>query len=303
MGLVSRVVAPVAARIRRHRAWSRLALACVPDLRRRIDVPQVGPFYIRLRTNRSYWLRHPLGLERFPLGALRAMARPDDVAWDVGANIGLYSRYLAGPCGISRVVAFEPMSGNRPQLQANLELGGCTDRVTVLPWALSDEQGEEDLQIDDIQSATAVLSRVTGGAPSEGRAAVGLKPRTERVTVRTLDGIVAEAQAPAPTLMKVDVEGAEASVLRGARDHLTRHDVRLVVELHGVAYARQTVELLWELGYHVRGRAGDRIEPAGYVDVDASLLDRMEYRSDLGVIVAARRADDLPVTDPSLQIG
>ena len=57
--------------------------------------PAIGLFRIRARRNRSFWLRDPLAQERFPLAALRALVRPGDVVYDVGANIGLYTRFFA----------------------------------------------------------------------------------------------------------------------------------------------------------------------------------------------------------------
>jgi len=301
MGLVSRLMRPISSRVRRHPTLARMTLACVPDLRVRANVPLVGPFYIKIKTNRSYWLRNPLDLELFPLGALRAMARPDDVAWDIGGNIGLYSRFLCGECGVGRVAAFEPMARNREQLRANLELGRCADRVRVLPFALADVEREDDLQIDDVQSATAVLSQVTGGQASEGRAAVGLGPRVERVAVRTIDGLIERGEAPAPTLVKIDVEGAEAAVLRGAERLLRRDGVRLQIELHGADATRETVQLLLDAGYRVRGPVKPHIDSAGYIDIDRPVLGRLKGHYDLRYIVAARNPEDLPTTNPALR--
>ena len=66
---------------------------------------------IRLRRNRSFWLRDIYSLEWYPVAALQALVRPGDMVWDIGANIGLYSRLLANKFDAGNVVAFEPMSG------------------------------------------------------------------------------------------------------------------------------------------------------------------------------------------------
>ena len=80
--------------VRTRPALARLALSCLPDWHLHITIPQIGKFRIRLRRNRSLWLRPPLTLERYPLAVLRAVVRPTDTVWDVGANLGLYARWL-----------------------------------------------------------------------------------------------------------------------------------------------------------------------------------------------------------------
>jgi hypothetical protein len=75
--------------LRQRPALGRVALRCLPDIRVKILVKPIGDFYIRLRRNRSFWLRDPLTHERFPLGALRRLVGPGKVVYDVGANIGL----------------------------------------------------------------------------------------------------------------------------------------------------------------------------------------------------------------------
>lgn len=78
---------------------ARAALGVVPDWHMTVSVPQIGNMRIRMRRNRSYWLRPPLTHEWYPLAVLRAFVRPNSVVWDVGANIGLYSRWLASHLG------------------------------------------------------------------------------------------------------------------------------------------------------------------------------------------------------------
>jgi hypothetical protein len=64
----------------------------------------------------------------------------------------------------------------------------------------------------------------------------------------TLDGIVTREGMAWPDLLKIDVEGEEANVLRGARDVL-RSRPHLVIETHGHAVERECVEILTPLGY------------------------------------------------------
>jgi FkbM family methyltransferase len=249
------LVTKAAAWLRRRPALARMALRCVPDMRKTIQLDQLGPFVIRLRRNRSWWLRNPMENERKVFGYLKRFVRPGDVAYDVGANIGLYSRYLVDVCDAGRVAAFEPMSENLDLLRRNIEIDArAKDRVLLVNAALGDSDGSESLQIDDVMSASAVLDSVTGGRPSQGRAQVGLAAKTETVRVARLDTLMSDtAQAlPPPRLIKVDIEGAELMMLRGATQTLRKHRPILIIELHErPEVSAGVIELLESLGYHI----------------------------------------------------
>jgi FkbM family methyltransferase len=191
------------------------------------------------------------------LGVFNRMIRPSDVVYDIGANIGVYSRVMVQWFGAARLIAFEPMSDNFELLSDNITLGNLQDRVRAFRMALSDSEGEEELQIDDMTSGTAVLNSVSGGAASDGRQSFGLGPLTERVSVTRLDDVVANESLPPPDMMKIDTEGAEVKVLAGASGTLMKHHPRLTIALHGEDKARGTISLLQELGYTACGFVAD----------------------------------------------
>lgn len=289
-----RLIRALAYRLRTRPLAGRLALMLIPDWRWTTRVEGIGPFQIRLRRNRSYWLRKPLESEHFPFSMLRRMVRPGEVVYDAGANLGLYCRYLVEQLGAGRVVAFEPMSDNRPMLAKNLALGGIEEAVQVLPVALADFDGEADFQVDDMQSSSGSLDQVTGGEPAQGRRNLGLAPLTERVTCRRLDSLVAEQELPLPDLIKIDVEGAEALVLAGASKLLSERGPRLFVELHGIGEIGDVLTLLDRHGYHCRGRVREWIHPSGYGPVDRSLIPHLRDQYDVHFLVAAKNPEDLP---------
>jgi FkbM family methyltransferase len=272
----------------------RAALMLIPDVRWRIDLPEVGPFQIRLRRNRSYWLRDPLRMEHFPFAMLRQLVRPGDVVYDIGANLGLYTRYLASVLAAGEVVAFEPASYNLAALAHNLALGGVAERVQVLAVALADRDEIAAFQIDDMQSSSGTLDRVTGGEPAEGRRLLRLAPRTEQVVVRRLDTVMEEEGLEPPQVVKVDVEGAEAMVLRGAAGLLREESPRLLIELHGVEAARGVLTLLHDCGYACCGKVNRSIHPGGYGPVGPHLIPHLADPYDIHFIVAACDAADLP---------
>lgn len=279
-------VVKLAGWLRTRPTLGRWSLYCIPDIRRRIRISEIGPLVIRLRRNRSFWLRHPLTHEGFMFGALRRLTRPGDVAYDVGANIGMYARFWTRVFGAGRVVAFEPMTENRAMLIENLRLGGIQDRVDVLPFALGDADGEEALQLDRLSTGTATLDRITQGRPSEIHEQYGVSARTETVHVARLDSLLAQGRIPPPSIIKIDIEGAEALCLRGGERTLIDHRPRLAIELHGLPVARETLSILDRLGYFVYGYTFQD-QRRSYRRITPSVADELEQKYDLHHIVAS----------------
>jgi FkbM family methyltransferase len=290
------VARKIANSLRTRPVLGRWALRMIPDLPWTAQVEGIGPFRLRLRRNRSLWLRTPLEMEDFPFAMLRHLVRPGDVVYDCGANLGLYCRFLIGTLHAGRVIAFEPSPDNRPLLMENLALGGITDRVTVLPMALADEDGMAEFQVDDMQSASGTLSKVTGGKASIGRRNLGLRPLTDQVLCRRLDTVKAERSLPPPEVIKIDVEGAEGLLLRGAAGLLRDRGPRLLVELHGAEVARDVVTLLHGMGYVCVGKTAPHLHTSGFGPVDPSMLDRVEGLYDIHFLAASRNSADLPAT-------
>ena len=248
--------------LRGHPTAARLALKCTPDVHWHLHIPEIGRLRIRLRRNRSLWLRRdPLRLERYPLAVLRAIVGHTDVVWDVGGNIGLYSRWLVTHLDVGHVCTFEPMSENLPELEYNIREGRISDRVTILPWALSDVDGEVEFQVDDIQSASGSVSSVTNGAASPARRAIGLPPKTEIVRSRTINSIIAAKSLPPPDVLKIDVEGAERLLLEGGRMFFDAASPRLLIETHGLEVSRECIDFLLNHDYFVAVCVDETVNP------------------------------------------
>ena len=289
-----RLLSPVINFIRRSPAVSRFALRCVPDVHAHITIPQIGRLRIRLRRNRSLWLRPPLTLEEYPLAALKAFVRPTDTVWDVGANIGLYARWLTTHLHARQVCSFEPMSANLPELKHNIELGGIGDRVKVVPWALSDTDGEVEFQVDDIQSASGAVNSVYGGEACRARSALGLPPMLEKVTSRTIDSILEKQELPPPDVLKIDIEGAERMLLEGGAKFFREASPRILIETHGLEVSKQCLEFLFDRGYHVAANVPDHWHPGCHMRLERDVLERMRDQYDAHFILASKRAEDLP---------
>jgi FkbM family methyltransferase len=138
---------------------------------------------------------------QFCLGYLR----PGDHFVDVGANVGVFSALVGTRIPDVRITAVEPFPPVRADLEVNLALNRLD--VSVVDSALSDAEGEATFEVLDRD----VLNRLAPSA-SDG---VGGGGGTHGITVpvTTLDQLVG---ADPPALVKIDVEGAELSVMRGA---------------------------------------------------------------------------------------
>ncbi|MFO0973666.1 MAG: FkbM family methyltransferase [Phycisphaerae bacterium] len=144
---------------------------------------------------------------------LRRIVRAGDTVIDVGANYGWYATLLArlvGPTG--RVHAFEPSPTTMALLRRNCDGNGVTDRITFNAQGLADRPGR----------ATIHVPRQHGGA--------SLKPYYDEPTERfdieltTLDEYAARAALPTVRVVKLDVEGSEFPIIRGATRLLSAPD-------------------------------------------------------------------------------
>jgi FkbM family methyltransferase len=140
------------------------------------------------------------------------------VLWDIGANFGLHcltaKRCLPG----SRVIAFEPSIAMLARLWRNRALNELD--IDIFPLALSDRQGFQMLY--------------HGPAGNPGMSTLSQPPigacfGTSLVAVVRGDDLVAQGIVPAPTVIKVDVEGYELHVLQGLANTLLLPSLRAVI--------------------------------------------------------------------------
>lgn len=229
----------------------------MPDIKVTAQVDYLGAFQFRLKRHHWLWGKQALRGHARGLAMFERIIEPDGVFYDVGLNIGYYARFIASHFAVSKVVGFEPMTQNIDLARRNIELCPRPNLISLHEIALGDTDGEELLQVDDITDGSAVLDRVSGGEPAEGRQNAGLPGMTEAVRMLKLDTFVAEGSEPPPTAMKIDTEGAEVMVLEGATETLVKHSPHLVIATHGVEPATGTFNLLTEHGYGLFGWARD----------------------------------------------
>lgn len=211
---------------------------------------------------------HAEKLSKQPHTTVLGLARiPIDLILDVGANSGQFAREMRGKFPQAHIVSFEPLPEPFVELQAWAEVDG---NATALNLAL----GECDATLPFYRhlghstSSSMLQTHASGAAiyPQMSRAEL-----TE-VPVRRLDDVLEEhgwVAGPA-TLLKLDVQGFEAQVLRGAAQTLGQV-AALITEVNidplfvGQAEFRELSELAYAAGLRYAGNYAQHAAPDGHV--------------------------------------
>ncbi|MSR21278.1 MAG: FkbM family methyltransferase [Gemmatimonadetes bacterium] len=201
-----------------------------------------GDVRVRIRSGANRGLQWSLaalgrgcGSGRFARDRIEALAcvvQEGDSFWDVGAHkgfISLAAARLVGPSGL--VVAIEPASANLRFLERHLQWNGIRN-VRVVPAATSDRNG---------------VARF-GGPGSSVAFRIGDGP--EEISVRTIEHMAVELDLGRPTVLKIDVEGEEAAVLRGAR-RLLGSDQALLISTHSAELLKECRTILQPFGFRI----------------------------------------------------
>lgn len=204
------------------------------------------PHRFRMWLNWQGNLAFALGLyEPEAAQSIRPFLKVGDCCVDVGANLGYYTIIMAKWVG-SRgfVIAFEPFPANFEILKKNVHLNGLQN-VVLEPKALSNRNGSLRL-IHSISDEFSATPSVTGYAVDGEQDSV-------QVPTCRLDDYVA-GLGRVPSFIKIDVEGAELSVLEGASNTLFSIRPVLLVEIHdwGTNEAARVCKLLSEFQYQTK---------------------------------------------------
>jgi len=171
-----------------------------------------------------YWPRHGFG------------------AGDVFYNIGAYTLYATKARSVP-VVAFEPSPFSYRVLVHNLHLNAVTDQVLPLCLAAGADTEATVLSLNGIEAGSVGHTIAAGGPNGNG---IGLQ-----VLAFRLDDLAAIEGIPAPTHVKIDVDGIEAAILEGAKSLLSGPGVKSVlIEMltHDDAAQARITSLLGECG-------------------------------------------------------
>jgi len=160
---------------------------------------------------------------------LASNIRPGDTVIDVGAHHGQYSILMAAFAGLcGKVISFEPDPYARQVLRRNICLNPTIKSPVVEEAALSDEIGESILYSKGGNSQSSLVRSAVEFYQGESSQPI-------RVHTIRLDSYLEQNRLTAPSWVKIDAEGAEIRILRGA-PKLLAGPTRVLLELHPYAW-------------------------------------------------------------------
>lgn len=139
--------------------------------------------------------------------------REGDVFFDIGSHLGLYSGFVAADKATDNIVAFDADSENLRKTRSNVNMNGEDAETYCL--AVGADRGFIAFDLEAVDSSVFQTR-------AQGRHHVAQYP---------LDEILPESELPEPTVMKIDIEGAEYGLIQGASDTLENVRV-LYCEVH-----------------------------------------------------------------------
>ena len=204
---------------------------------------------------------------------VQRFVHPDDLIIDVGANIGLsvflFSKQIRN--GKGRIVALEPSKEPRQFLKANCALNELSC-VSILPMGAGEKEAAAELfshACDGNRSSSILEEFVVEGASS-----------SEEIQLTTLDVVI--AREGVPSLIKIDVEGFECSVLSGLSHPEVWAQTVLFVEVRSSTF-QVVVELLVERQCDVFFVKDNRLEPIEGLDQELYFFDHLAVIDIVGV--------------------
>jgi FkbM family methyltransferase len=200
-------------------------------------------FEIALPLDKAIWSGT---YERAFAQALARTVEPGDVCYDIGGYRGYMSGVMAA-AGASKVLVFEPLPANQ---QALRRLCGLNPQLPIELVSIAVGNLDGTIQLKAMaDSSMAKLANST--FQPEARSVAEIEVRIE-----TIDSLVEQKRIPPPDVIKIDVEGAELEVLKGATDTLRTWHPSVLLEAHSAALEDSCTRLLCDLGYRV-GRVGE----------------------------------------------
>jgi FkbM family methyltransferase len=208
---------------------------------------RVGGSSIPIVVTPSAGLRYLLkGTSKVDPGLLsQAMeiVRPGDIVWDVGANVGLFAFAAASLAGTQgKIFAFEPDTWLVELLRKSASLQpNASAKVSVIPVAIAEATALRRFCI-------AKRSRSSNYLSGYGQTMAGGSLEEHIVPTYSLDSLI--SFLPRPNVIKIDVEGAELEVLRGATSILQQVRPIVLCEV-GDGNGRDVADFLKSQNYTV----------------------------------------------------
>jgi FkbM family methyltransferase len=220
------------------------------------------------------------------------VVRTGDVVWDVGANVGLFSVASASLAGASgRVIAYEPDDWLVGLLRRSAKSRGpIAAPITIVPVAIA-----QDVELRTF--CIAKRARATNFLAGYGTTQTGGIAEQRSVMAVPLDWL--SKRLPTPNVLKIDVEGAELEVLKGATSLLTVARPIILCEV-GLDTSLEVASLLKKFDYVVCDGA---IPISDRSHLNAAPLSTLAFPSEMlgaGAPLSRSSGSDSPTTRPAV---
>lgn len=174
-----------------------------------------------------------------------------DVVVDIGAHIGIFTNFLAEQVGASgKVYSFEPAPLTYKILQHTIDYNNLKGNVEAYQVAVSDKEDELTFYIYD-------NSKISSGNSFSDHNTAGQNPIPITVKTVSLDDFFKNKQAANISFIKIDAEGAELEILKGAEKTIKAHKPFITLEVHPKVFTpvdkvmNELYELIIAYGYSV----------------------------------------------------
>lgn len=173
--------------------------------------------------------------------------------FDIGTHIGYHSLYFSKLVGEKgKVYAFEPNTFNIERIKINLKENEQVKNIHLKEVALSDRIGTEDfLFSNDIENGTSSGGFLDSSDTIWQKGVYTNEIGFKKIAVKavTLDSLIDENKNNNPSLLKIDVEGAENLVLKGGISFINTFHPIILIEVHSMYNMFEVLNILNELSY------------------------------------------------------
>tara|TARA_R110002096_G_scaffold285073_13_gene478920 strand:+ start:1079 stop:1909 length:831 start_codon:yes stop_codon:yes gene_type:complete len=170
---------------------------------------------------------------------LAALIQPGYTCYDIGGYRGYFSGVMSRQ-GASTVHTFEPFPENITQINKMVELNPSS-KILVHQMALADQTGETEFVVMP-ESSMGKLGNSNFDSGDDSTEKI-------QVTIGTIDALIDNGSIAPANLLKIDVEGAEAMVLKGGQNMIEKFKPLFLIEVHSRKLCKECVEFLAPLGY------------------------------------------------------
>lgn len=154
----------------------------------------------------------------------------DNVVLDVGANIGNHTLFFLKEAGAFKVFCFEPVKDTFDILKKNIDINNLTKKVCLQNIGIGETKGNASIKHYDPSNIGGTSLSINGN---------GSIPITSIDSLDIQDSII---------LMKIDVEGLELSVIKGAKQTIKKFHPYIMIEIRNVNY-EEIDHIFHEMGY------------------------------------------------------